>query len=92
MSGPGPLLRAPTVQHWKKCPCYSTENVQKMEYGEGTEYRVSVHILCGAYMALYKIPRKTGTELPSSLEYGMSGQIVDQKCSVLFLCLSLAAR
>ena len=53
---------------------------------------MSVHSLCGVLKALYKSPQKTGTEVLSrySLEYGMSGQIVDQKCSVLFLCFFLA--
>ena len=60
------------------------------EIGTQREYRVSVLIFCGLHKALYKIPQKTGTELPYSLEYEMSGQIVDQKCSVLFLCFFLA--
>ena len=47
---------------------------------------MSVHILCDAHKAVYKITQKTGTDLASFLEYGMSGQIVGQKCSVLFLC------
>ena len=45
---------------------------------------MSVHILCGVHKALYKILQKTGTKLPYFLEYGMSGQIVDQKRSVTF--------
>ena len=51
---------------------------------------MSVYILCGDHKVLYKIPPKTDTELPYSLEYGLSGQIVDQKCSILFLCFFLA--
>ena len=58
-------------------------NAQKLEYGE---YRGPVHILCGVHKNLYKIPQKTSTELPYFLDYRRSGQIVDQKCFVLFLC------
>ena len=47
---------------------------------------MSVHSLCSVYEALYKLFQKTGTERPYFLEYGLSGQIVDQKCSLLFLC------
>ena len=46
---------------------------------------MSVHILCGAHNALYKIPQEKGSELSYFFRYGVSGQIVDQKCSVLFL-------
>ena len=60
-----------------------------MEYRR--EYRVSAPILCGVHKALCKIPQKSGTELPYSLEYGMSGQaVVGQKCSVLFQCFFIA--
>ena len=53
---------------------------------------MSVHILCGAHKTPYKIPQKTGTEHSFLLPrvYGMSGQIVDQRCSVLFLPFFLA--
>ena len=77
-------------EHWKKFRALvqkkCTENTVQREY------IVSVLILCGLHKALYKIPQKTGTELPYSLEYRMSGQIVDQKCSVLFLCFFLAVK
>ena len=46
---------------------------------------MSVLILCGVHKALYKIPKKTGKN-----EYGLSGQIINQKCSVLFLRFFLA--
>ena len=71
------------ILHWEKFRALAQKCT---EIGVRREYRVSVHILCGAHMALDKIPQKTGTELPCSLEYGMSGQIVDQHCSVPFLC------
>ena len=48
------------------------------------EYRVSVHIPCGAHEVLYKLAQNTGTELSHLLGYRMSRQIVDQKCSVFF--------
>ena len=47
---------------------------------------MSVHTLGGVHKALYKIPQKTGTELSYFLEYVMSGQIADQKCSAYFFC------
>ena len=34
---------------------------------------VGLHILCGVHEALYKIPKKKGTQLPYYLEYKMSG-------------------
>lgn len=43
-----------------------------------------------SHKALHKIPQKTVTELPYSIEYRLSGEIVDQKCSVHFLCIFLA--
>ena len=44
-----------------------------------------VQILCSLlHKVLYKIPQKTGTERPYFLGYGVSGQVVDKKCSVLF--------
>ena len=43
------------------------------------------------YTALYKVPqKKKGTELPYSRKDGRSWEIVDQKCSVFFLCFILA--
>ena len=45
---------------------------------------MSLHILCGAHKALYKITQKTGAELPHSPEYGISVQIVHQKCFLYF--------
>ena len=54
-----------------------------MEYGESIE---CLYIFSVVSIRLYKIPQKTGTQRPYFLGYGVSGQIVDQKCSVLFLC------
>ena len=49
-----------------------------MEYGESTECPYT------------KMPQKTGTEHQYLLEDRVPGQIVDQKCSVLFLFFFLA--
>ena len=74
-----------------KIPCFSTENAQKMEYGESTEclYLSSVVPirLCTKYHR--KQVQQTFRYYP---EYGLSGQIVDQKCSLLFLCFFLAVQ
>ena len=61
--------------------------MQNIEYGESTECLYVFSVVLIRLCTKYHI---TGTELLYSLEYGLFGQIVDEKCSVLFLCFFLA--
>ena len=45
---------------------------------------MSVLIPCGVHKALHKMEQKTGTELPYSLEYAMSGPLLTRNVLYLF--------
>ena len=68
------------VIYWQKNPCFSTENAQKMEYGEDTECFYLSSVMSNVQHTAENKYRTSA--LPSVRKVWAN---FDQKCSVLFL-------